>query len=65
MATILLTGATGFLGGATAAALLRRPEPLRIVLLVRAADEPEAMARVRRSLMCFADACSRTSHVSV
>ena len=56
MATILLTGATGFLGGATAAQLLRTPTPVRLVLLIRAGSEPDAMARVRRSLMRFAEA---------
>src|SRR5579884_2666461 len=31
MPTVLLTGATGFLGGAAAAELLRQPAPLRLL----------------------------------
>jgi nucleoside-diphosphate-sugar epimerase len=54
--TILVTGVTGFLGGATAAALLRRPEPLRLLLLVRADGPEHAEARARRSLARFAEA---------
>jgi nucleoside-diphosphate-sugar epimerase len=56
MTTILLTGATGLIGGATAAELLRRPDPLRVVLLVRATNDAEATTRVRRSLARFVEA---------
>jgi nucleoside-diphosphate-sugar epimerase len=52
--TILLTGATGFLGGAVAAELLRRPDPVRVLALVRAAGEAEGRARLGRSLARFA-----------
>jgi nucleoside-diphosphate-sugar epimerase len=52
---VLLTGATGFLGGMATAELLRRPEPLRLLLLIRAADPAQAQARVRRSLDRFAE----------
>jgi nucleoside-diphosphate-sugar epimerase len=51
---ILFTGATGFLGGAAAAELLRRPD-CRLLLLVRGDSLPAAEARVRRSLARFAD----------
>lgn len=51
--TILLTGATGFIGGATAAELLVRHPSCRILMLVRG-DSPEmAAVRVRRSLVRF------------
>jgi nucleoside-diphosphate-sugar epimerase len=50
---ILITGATGFLGGATAAALIAdgRSETLRF--LVRAADSEQALVRLRESLARF------------
>jgi nucleoside-diphosphate-sugar epimerase len=54
--TVLLTGATGFLGGAVAADLLRWPEPVRVLLLVRAPGAQAAESRVRRSLARFAEA---------
>jgi nucleoside-diphosphate-sugar epimerase len=54
--TILITGATGFIGGATAAQLLLRPEPCRVLLLVRAETQGQAECRVRKSLGRFADA---------
>jgi nucleoside-diphosphate-sugar epimerase len=54
--TVLLTGATGFLGGATAAALLRGPQEVRVLALVRAAGPDEARARLERSLARFAEA---------
>jgi nucleoside-diphosphate-sugar epimerase len=54
-ATVLVTGATGFVGGAAAAELLRRPEADRVLLLVRAASPAAALERVRYSLSRFAD----------
>src|SRR5262245_33879723 len=50
--TVLLTGATGFVGGATAVELLLRHPSCRVVFLVRG-DAPEH--RVRQSLARFAD----------
>ncbi|MBX3275594.1 MAG: amino acid adenylation domain-containing protein [Sandaracinaceae bacterium] len=47
--TVLLTGATGFLGAYLLAALLERPS-LRVVCLVRAARDDEARARVLENL---------------
>lgn len=51
--TILVTGVTGFLGGATVARLLHAGPPGRLLLLVRGATDAEAAARVRRSLQRF------------
>ena len=51
--TILLTGATGFLGGALAADLLATPEWDQVLLLVRAEDSAHAYQRVVRSLARF------------
>jgi nucleoside-diphosphate-sugar epimerase/glutathionylspermidine synthase len=53
--TVLVTGATGFVGGAAAAELLRCPEADRVLLLVRAASPAAALERVRCSLSRFAD----------
>jgi nucleoside-diphosphate-sugar epimerase len=52
---VLLTGVTGFLGGAAATALLHKHEDAGLVLLVRATSQEEAEARVRRSLARFAE----------
>jgi thioester reductase-like protein len=50
---ILLTGATGFIGGATLAQLLLSRPDCQVLLLVRA-ETPEAAAeRVRHSLSRF------------
>ena len=51
--TVLLTGATGFLGTFLLADLLRR-SPQHAVCLVRAPSPGEALARVRRSLESYA-----------
>lgn len=51
--TILITGATGFLGGALAAELLSRPEWSNVLLLVRAEDDSHAYQRLVRSLARF------------
>jgi nucleoside-diphosphate-sugar epimerase len=53
--TILVTGATGFLGGAVVAELLRTQPHVTLLLLVRAATPGEAEARVRRSVLRFVD----------
>ena len=50
---ILLTGATGFLGGTVAAQLLREPRWSRVLVLVRAASPEEARQRVVKSLGRF------------
>src|SRR5262249_46417306 len=53
--TLLVTGATGFLGGATVTRLLLTHPSARLLLLVRG-DPPEtAAARLRQSLGRFAD----------
>lgn len=56
---ILLTGVTGFLGGALAVELLRGGHELAVA--VRAKDERHARARVARSLARFTDAITATS----
>jgi nucleoside-diphosphate-sugar epimerase len=51
--TILVTGATGFLGGALAADLLATKEWDQVLLIVRAEDATHAYQRVVRSLARF------------
>ena len=51
--TILVTGATGFLGGALAAELLATEDWENVLLLVRAEDASHAYQRVVRSLARF------------
>lgn len=51
--TILITGATGFLGGALAAEMLDKPEWSQVLLLVRAEDSAHAYQRMLRSLARF------------
>jgi nucleoside-diphosphate-sugar epimerase len=51
--SILVTGATGFLGGALAADLLGSADWPRVLLLVRAEDHAHAYQRVVRSLARF------------
>ena len=51
--TILITGASGFLGGALATELLATPEWDDVLLLVRAEDAAHAYQRVVRSLARF------------
>src|SRR4030081_2991157 len=45
-AILLLTGATGFLGGAIAAALLDSPRWRELLILIRAADAAEGRTRL-------------------
>lgn len=47
---ILLTGSTGFLGGATAVEAIRRGLARRLLLLARGKDSADALARVRDNL---------------
>jgi nucleoside-diphosphate-sugar epimerase len=56
--TILVTGATGFVGGAVAAQLLQRPEVGRVLLLIRGATPAAALERAKRSLARFGDPVS-------
>jgi thioester reductase-like protein len=53
MATVFLTGITGFIGGATAVELLADPRVERVVALVRARDLAQAQERTERSLARF------------
>jgi len=52
--SLLLTGATGFLGGAVAAELIVSPAWSRVLLVVRAATPAEGVARVSANLERFA-----------
>jgi nucleoside-diphosphate-sugar epimerase len=54
--TVLLTGVTGFLGGATAAEILAANPSCNLLLLVRGTSQAAAPLRVRRSLERFLDA---------
>jgi nucleoside-diphosphate-sugar epimerase len=54
-ATVLVTGATGFLGGALAAHLLATRPDLRLILVARAAGAALATSRVQRSLSRHGD----------
>ncbi len=56
--TILVTGATGFVGGAVAAELLQRPDVARVILLIRAATQAAALERAKRSVARFGDLVS-------
>src|SRR5262245_19392373 len=51
--TVLLTGSTGFIGGATLARLVETRPDCRVLLLVRAASPEAAADRVRKSLARF------------
>ncbi len=53
MATIFFTGATGFVGGATLAALLDDPHVEKVITLVRARDEVHGRERLELSLRRF------------
>jgi nucleoside-diphosphate-sugar epimerase len=53
--TVLITGATGFIGGAATAALLHDRPPCRVLLLLRAATPDVATARLWASLARFAE----------
>lgn len=53
--TVLLTGATGFIGGATLAQLLQSKPDCRVLLLVRGTTPDAAAARVRKSLSRFVE----------
>ena len=55
--TTLVTGATGFVGGATAALLLQCPEAGRLLLLVRETSATAAASRARRSLAVLLPTC--------
>ncbi len=55
MATILLTGSTGLVGGATARELLRDDRVQRLFLLVRAESDEHARQRVRQSVGRFGE----------
>src|SRR5258708_6316125 len=53
--TLLVTGATGFLGGAAVAQLLQSRPDLRVLLLIRGDSPAHPEQRLRQSLARFAD----------
>ncbi|MFC3946073.1 SDR family oxidoreductase [Serratia entomophila] len=53
MKTLLLTGATGFLGGAVLEKLLKENQDINCLLLVRAEDEQQGLARIRTNMEKF------------
>ena len=53
MNTILITGATGFLGGAVAVNLLKKNENNRLLLLVRGDSPDEGLSRLQSNLAKF------------
>lgn len=63
--TVLVTGATGFLGGALLAHLLAARDDTRFLALVRASSVAEGYARVRRSIARFACADADERRIDV
>ncbi|MBC7366132.1 MAG: SDR family oxidoreductase [Undibacterium sp.] len=61
--TILITGATGFLGGALAAEMLPTAEWANVLLIVRAEDAGHAFQRAARSLARFTSDLSLLSRL--
>jgi thioester reductase-like protein len=53
MMPVLLTGITGFVGGATAAELMSNCPDIKLLAIVRASDSASAEERLRRSLARF------------
>lgn len=53
MNAILITGATGFLGGAVTVNFLKKSEQQQLLLLVRANSQEEGLARVKTNLAKF------------
>ena len=58
---ILVTGGTGFVGGAVLAEWLQSDRPGRVLALVRAASDDDAFDRVHRSVSRFGGTISRRS----
>ncbi|EPN1632591.1 SDR family oxidoreductase [Cronobacter dublinensis] len=68
MTTLLITGATGFLGGAVVEKILQRTEKMNLLLLVRAGDSEAGLERILSNMRKFnlnEDQLSRltTSHI--
>ncbi len=65
MTCLLLTGATGFVGGATAFQLLHDDRVERLVLLARGTSPEHARERLRRSIARFGPLPARWRDVEV
>ena len=63
--TVLLTGATGFLGCFVLAELMAAERPCRVVCIVRATSPEAATSRLARSLMQFSIAPSESAALSL
>lgn len=50
---LLITGATGFLGGAVLAKVLLDDKPVSLLLLVRSDNSQNALARIKKNLVNF------------
>lgn len=61
---VLLTGITGFVGGATAAELLARTPAVELLVLVRASSQLEAQQRVLHSLARFIPQAELAAYLS-
>lgn len=64
MPYILVTGATGFLGGAVVANLIQRGLASSLLLLVRAANVGEGLERIRQQLQLFEVPLSQLSELT-
>ncbi|QHA88813.1 SDR family oxidoreductase [Serratia rhizosphaerae] len=53
MKTLLLTGATGFLGGAVLEKLLTERHPVKYLLLVRAENKEQGLVRIKNNMVKF------------
>jgi thioester reductase-like protein len=53
MKTLLITGVTGFLGGAALEKILNSNEPVRLLLLARASDQQKGLERVKENMRKF------------
>lgn len=64
MKTLLLTGATGFLGGAVLEKLLNENQNINCLLLVRAEDAPRGLARIKANMEKFNVAANLLSKIT-
>lgn len=68
MNTVLITGATGFLGGAVAVNLLKKSDHYQLLLLVRANSQAAGLERIKENLIKFgveAGQLNRLTHENI